>query len=386
MSKVKNVDSPGTARVSSKFPEQVEMNLRKGTGQRVLLSLDGILHEHFHDPHLFIGKYLENRLKQEQGWIEELVRHAPSVGAFYEDSLSSIVREYLPSKYKVGRGFVYDPLTRRSSRQIDILVYDCWNEAPLFERGQFVVITSSNLIKLAEVKKALKLEDVRQIIKNNFSSSVICNKSSDKRLTKYLIFAFGSKSSTQKIFDTVIESIESVAKKLLIQKESNRVRMYGLENVVLPKIYFLDRDEYIDCELISTSLVGIFEVEVSILRSGTESGLGEFLDYITMDKDFSWHNENRTFRSNQFIKIEKKKVLESKLCLLQAISMYDLFLKFKNEKDTIQSFRINGQKPTKAIFPISIELDSFSTFAEFCRNPMVNWTCVPYEKIGNSEE
>lgn len=92
---VKNRE-PGLDLVGEIRPEVLEHHRPKQTH---VVSIDGLADEFF-EHELFLGERLSRRVRAEQNWFEKLVRHAPTVGTFYESLLRDILREVLPAKLR----------------------------------------------------------------------------------------------------------------------------------------------------------------------------------------------------------------------------------------------------------------------------------------------
>jgi len=82
--------------------------------------------------------------------IGELVEHKPTTGAYREQLLRALLQNNLPERFHVATGFVFG-----SSRQIDILIYDRLEYAPLFREGDLVVVNPEAVRALIEVKSDL---------------------------------------------------------------------------------------------------------------------------------------------------------------------------------------------------------------------------------------
>jgi len=96
---------------------------------------------------------LKNRVRNLIGkahWGEE--------GRYKEEVLKSILRSRLPTNLSVGTGFIMNQLTpsiNDISKQIDIIVYEN-NRAPVFNEGDFVIVTQTSVKAIIEVKSKIK--------------------------------------------------------------------------------------------------------------------------------------------------------------------------------------------------------------------------------------
>ncbi|MDB5355479.1 MAG: hypothetical protein JWN24_1932 [Phycisphaerales bacterium] len=93
--------------------------------------------------------------------------HWPSVGSYKEGVIRRQLMEYIPGRYTVGTGFVmYLGEVPWRSRQIDILIWDSHNYAPIFRDGPFVVIPPQALRVAIEVKSRLTGTVLRDALEN----------------------------------------------------------------------------------------------------------------------------------------------------------------------------------------------------------------------------
>lgn len=88
------------------LPLQVQEN--QGHGSGYVAEIGGLREEFYPGEDLLLGARLSRRLRADQNWFEKLVRHAPTVGTFYEALLRDTLREIKPERLEVGTGFVLD--------------------------------------------------------------------------------------------------------------------------------------------------------------------------------------------------------------------------------------------------------------------------------------
>lgn len=107
--------------------------------------------------------------------LAQIIRdsHHPSLGVYKERLLMKTIANFLPSRYGVGTGFVIFPKKREISqidpdnidlwnlhdhdvsKQLDIIVYDCYNYPLVFRDGDFVVVRPEAVRSIIEVKGTL---------------------------------------------------------------------------------------------------------------------------------------------------------------------------------------------------------------------------------------
>jgi hypothetical protein len=94
--------------------------------------------------------------------IRLLIRHTSTVGTYRENLLQTLLRKNVPERYHVATGFIYG-----CSRQLDILIYDRIEYAPLFREGDLVVVPKAAVRAVIEVKTDLnkaELESSLQLL------------------------------------------------------------------------------------------------------------------------------------------------------------------------------------------------------------------------------
>jgi hypothetical protein len=82
-----------------------------------------------------------------------LVQHAGEIGRSHEVYLRSVLRRFLPGRYRCGTGFIVAP--NAVTHQQDIIVFDPTNYPPLFEVGDCVVVDADAVAAAIEVKTSL---------------------------------------------------------------------------------------------------------------------------------------------------------------------------------------------------------------------------------------
>lgn len=87
--------------------------------------------------------------------VASFVRHAPSVGAYHEEALRSLLRSMLSDRFSLRHGFAYDA-NLGASFQGDILIVDEHHPgAYLFREGDFAIVAPEALVSVIEVKTNL---------------------------------------------------------------------------------------------------------------------------------------------------------------------------------------------------------------------------------------
>ena len=120
-----------------------------------------------------IGKtaYFDSLSRAFEGQIDRLLHlighsHELSLGESREHILREFLREFLPDRYAVSTGFILfddqeEARQRRRasslepSRQLDVIIWDRVEYAPLFSAGDFVVVPPGSVEAVMEVKSTL---------------------------------------------------------------------------------------------------------------------------------------------------------------------------------------------------------------------------------------
>lgn len=104
----------------------------------------------------FFAGTLADELTSYSERVRHLIRHTSSVGTYRENLLQSLLRKHLPERYHVATGFIYG-----CDRQIDVVIYDRIDYAPIFREGDLVVVPPESVRAIIEVKTNLTLHQLR---------------------------------------------------------------------------------------------------------------------------------------------------------------------------------------------------------------------------------
>ncbi|MHB9041943.1 DUF6602 domain-containing protein [Acidithiobacillus sp.] len=354
------------------------------TGEPLILSVGGVLHCFNYDSDLFLGDRLSQRLRSEQGWFEKLVAHAPSVGTFYEDALRAIVADILPSGLKLGTGFIFDSTTRRYSKQIDILIYDDSTLAPFYRRGQFVVVSPEQVVSASEVKKSLKLNDVRNIISSTINSNFGRHPDDPPGCQRIYVFSYSSRVSTKSIIKCIATEISNYIATLYKDPQSEDGRMDCISSLVLPRFFFFDRAEDVSV-YISNDEEEKCRLVVSENSGGANDGLGSYLDAMVVQRTKKADIDRRTFFSIPIENFNKQVIIPHQVPIMQKVSMLSLCELFPNERENIINFCLGGKQPYMALLPPCCDVTEFRSFAELTSDTRIGWAIPLFEMNGETD-
>lgn len=147
---------------------------------------------------------LANELSAKMGRVSSFVRHGPSIGAYHEEALKSIIRHMLPDRFSLRTGFVFHP-ERGPSQQGDILIIDEYHpNAYFFREGDFAVVAEEALACVIEVKTRLNKTSFAKAINGLYSFQQATAKPNHPVT---LLFAYESYSFKPTVLDSWYQSI-----------------------------------------------------------------------------------------------------------------------------------------------------------------------------------
>jgi hypothetical protein len=114
----------------------------------VRLSLSAIARAR--ESHRTFASSFAHELGMQSEQIGRLIGHGPTVGNEREELLRALIERHVPRRFHVATGFI-----EGSDRQLDILIYDQVDYAPLFRAGNLVVVPVEAVRALIEVKSTL---------------------------------------------------------------------------------------------------------------------------------------------------------------------------------------------------------------------------------------
>lgn len=87
--------------------------------------------------------------------IGQLISHRATVGANREELLRVLIQRHIPQRFHAATGFIHG-----GDAQLDILIYDQIDYAPLFRAGDLVVVPPEAVRAIIEVKSGLHRDDL----------------------------------------------------------------------------------------------------------------------------------------------------------------------------------------------------------------------------------
>ncbi|MCH7382267.1 hypothetical protein MMP71_00215 [Acinetobacter dispersus] len=91
--------------------------------------------------------------------IRFIIKHAPTVGTYRETLLQNTLKKHLPERYHIATGFIYGV-----EKQIDILIYDKVDYAPIFRETDLVIVPPESVRAVIEVKTKITHENLQSAL------------------------------------------------------------------------------------------------------------------------------------------------------------------------------------------------------------------------------
>jgi hypothetical protein len=324
------------------IPEVVRRNQAPPTGQRVLLEVDGIVSEYAHVDNYERAEHFDARLRAEIDWIERFTSHAPSIGTHYEKILSDLVSEYLPSSVNVGTGFIYDSLRETVSPQIDLLCYNDQSVSPIYQRDDFIIVQPEMVMAVCEVKKTLKCNDLKSLIKKTMGCNMGTMVSKPRGVQDMSIFAYSCPAKTKTIVQNVAEATEEFLSNFVTRTKGGDLALLGIRQLCLPSIYMHDREEFVSVSVerkLPNSIEG--QVRITTLKSSGPNGISPFLGSLSTITD-SYIGANRDHCSSFLQEIVDEKALDVPVMLLSYMGSTELIRYFPEARSILRKNKAYG--------------------------------------------
>lgn len=149
---------------------------------------------------------LANEMAAKLRRVSSFVSHGPSIGAYHEEVLRSILGMMLPSRFQLRTGFAFNAASG-ASQQGDILVVDETHpDAYYFKEGNFAVVSPDALVCAIEVKTKLTKRDFSESITALHSFPKVAK----KRVPVTFLFAYESPPFTPDRLAKWYEAIDCV--------------------------------------------------------------------------------------------------------------------------------------------------------------------------------
>ncbi|MCG7531778.1 hypothetical protein MHM98_10530 [Psychrobium sp. MM17-31] len=96
--------------------------------------------------------------------ISAYTNHGPSIGAYREAIIEELIENFISDRFSIKTGFIYDPNSEFSSKQMDILIIDENFPAAYFlKTSNFVVASKEAVVCAIEIKSNLTKANLKDI-------------------------------------------------------------------------------------------------------------------------------------------------------------------------------------------------------------------------------
>lgn len=127
--------------------------------------------------------------------VRYILDHGSSVGTYRENLLKNSLRKHLPERYHIATGFIHG-----FKKQIDLLIYDRIDYAPLFREDDLVIVPQESVRAVIEVKTNLTTGKLHSALELLHYAAFF-----DDQQPPFFkgIFAFESNLTKNKLYDTI---------------------------------------------------------------------------------------------------------------------------------------------------------------------------------------
>lgn len=127
--------------------------------------------------------------------LSELIEHSSSIGVYLEHLIGNFLKGFLGNRFSIKTGFIKNPVTGITSKQIDIMVIDENVPSPyLFKDDDFVVAFPDAVVCAIEIKQQFNKSNFNDIVKKTNQLSKLC-------LYPYIAFCYeNTTNSDQTIY------------------------------------------------------------------------------------------------------------------------------------------------------------------------------------------
>lgn len=162
-------------------------------------------------------KAVAKKLEIDYAEVTSHINHTGELGASREELLKSYIKQFLPEKFKVGRGIIVDS-DEHQSRQQDFIIYDAFNSPAALLMDSVQVLPIESVYCTIEVKSTINKTELSKCIENiksvrTLKPCVIHNlpiQLATTNKTLGFVFAYTSDTSIESLLDNFYELNQNV--------------------------------------------------------------------------------------------------------------------------------------------------------------------------------
>lgn len=275
----------------------------------------------------------------------------------------------------VSTGFVYHRELCQPSRQLDVIVYDSSEHAPLYKNRDFVVIPSEALISAAEIKKALTLRHVREHIRNTVNFPFGMHAPVIPGVKDINLFAYSSACKTRRIAQCMADELSEHIQKFNMTTVAGHEAVLAARYISLPCVYLFDRGEFIETKIHKTHEPSMYSIAVTVFRSAADEkdGLNEFLGAMLPPMlDLRPNLRSMPLRSEEY-----SLTVSQPIYLATRVSVRQLAERFPRDADSLRNLRAPSGVPFAALVPADIDWSAVSDLHTLTTLDGFEWLIAP---------
>lgn len=176
--------------------------------------------------------------------LSEYADHSGEKGRANEKYLLRCIREFLPKRFGIGTGFV-ENYKRHQSKQLDIIIFDDINNAPLFVCDAWSIYPIEMVHAVIEVKTTLTINELKKAFKSEGTDDGSGGKNTNKKSLRRMAevdkkhYVQQKENSLSPRFYIFAYKLGKVTEKTLLKNLKELSLKY---NVHCHGLYVLDKD------------------------------------------------------------------------------------------------------------------------------------------------
>lgn len=344
--------------------EQEIVDLQQPSGRCIIVEdkNTGLLEKLYWNEENFLADRFHRKIKSETQWFENVIKHAPTVGSFYENLIRNTLREFAPTNNKVGTGFVYDSSRDKHGKQIDVLVYDDSDRSVVYRCDEFVVINPGSTISAIEVKKTLNATNLKDVVRSTFYNNLGWNGRKYKAINTINIFAFSLSCKKDTIVNALKDILEDCVLSLTAESDGAQGKI-PITYCSIPDIYFLDEDFHIQTQIIQKG--DEFGLEIHTVPSPGTGSVGAFLSNVIQENREKMANNEKSYLYRNIRPCPERCEVEGSMLLIDIVSFSQIVGAFPDSREELLSLSLDEMKPLSVFIPKGLDIKSYASAKEF---------------------
>jgi hypothetical protein len=107
--------------------------------------------------------------------LSELIKHSSSIGVYLEHLIGNFLKGFLGNRFSIKTGFIKNPITGITSKQIDLMIIDENMPSPyLFKDDDFVVALPDSIVCAIEIKQQFNKENFNDMVDKTNQFNKLC--------------------------------------------------------------------------------------------------------------------------------------------------------------------------------------------------------------------